>query len=321
MNTPTPSIALRRLAEDRLEEFTKVDALLKRHRTRIGRDGIECGLTSALRLEGIELPLIPRNAPYAAKLDVVHLMVDSASARRRWKGARFHLATQPALNALPEERRHEYAPRHIAQDVYVTHPLLTWAQMSRTLDREELTVLADSMMRRNHPSTHFTPDDFRELMTLLPAGQGFKGRAKCLWACEMMRENTDSSVETRMRLKLWGESIPELQGLVVNHRITVDGDEDGSGDGNGFDGRSGSRGRGGVGSTLFLDMALPELRIGIEYAGRHHAEQWSADLSRQTAIAASGWTLLSASHETMSDPARWREFVSHLTTQILRSTT
>lgn len=286
MSIITPGIAMRRLAVDRLEELGKALDLIRTY-------GIEfeCGLTSALRLACIELPRLPRGTLDINKL---HAVVEDPAKRRRWKGTRFHAIARPGLNSVPASNRRDYSPIFIVEGVHATHPLLTWAQMARFLDRDELTALADSMMRRNQSDPHFTPEDFRTLIALLP--NRFRGRSNCLWALEHMRENTDSSMETRLRLRLEQEPIPELSSLVINHKVTVNEE----------------------GAAMYLDMALPDLRIGIEYAGRHHAEQWSDDLTRQTTLTSASWELVTAHNDTLNDAAQWREFIVQLSSLILQ---
>ncbi|NEG54839.1 hypothetical protein [Bifidobacterium platyrrhinorum] len=279
MTGTTPGIAMRQLAVDRLDELGKAMDLARKHGVEF-----ECGLVSALRLAGVELPLIPRGA---LNLDRLHIVVDVPAGRRSWKGAEWHVAA-PSLLAVGSGFRREYSPMVVMEGIRMTHPLLAWAQMSRFIDETELTALADSMMRRNQSEPHFVPDDFRTLVEVLP--KRFKGRTKCLWALDHMRENTDSSMETRMRLKLEAEPLPELRSLTVNHKVAVDED----------------------GASMYLDMALPDLRIGIEYAGRHHAGQWSDDVSRQSALTAVGWEILTAHNDTLKDPLQWKEFMVRL---------
>lgn len=287
LSTPptSPGIAMRQLALNRLDELRKAMDLANNHGVTF-----ECGLISALRLHGVELPLLPRRA---LDLEKLHIVVDDPAKRRIWNGAQCHLLTKPAWRSIPQEHQREYSPTQIIEGVQATHPLLVWAQMARILDEDELTVLADSMMRRNQSDPHFTPDDFNALLEILPPR--FKGRAKCRNAMHRMRENTDSSMETRLRLRLEAEPLPELRTLQVNHKVAVNE----------------------TGASVYLDMALPDLRIGIEYAGRHHADQWSDDVSRQSALTAVGWEVLTVHNDTLKDAEQWREFLIRLTALVL----
>lgn len=286
MNTITPGIAMRQLAIDRMEELSKAMDLIHAHGVEF-----ECGLTSALRIAGVELPRLPRGS---LDITMLHLVVADPSQRRRWRGTRFHVISRPGLGGIPMASRRDYSPVSVMDGIHATHPLLAWAQMARFIDRDELTALADSMMRRNQADPHFVPEDFRTLIALLPGS--FRGRSNCLWALEHMRENTDSSMETRLRLRLEREPIPELTSLTINHKVTVNDS----------------------GAVMYLDMALPDLHIGIEYAGRHHAGQWSDDVTRQSLLTSISWELLTAHNGTMTDAGQWHEFVVQLNSLILQ---
>ena len=78
-------------------------------------------------------------------------------------------------------------------------------------------------------------------------------------ALRLMRENTDSSQETRSRIVLlrYGLPCPE-----VNYAIRLKG----------------------YSHVFFADMAYPDLKIIIEYDGRHHASRWLADSKRRVAV-------------------------------------
>lgn len=41
-----------------------------------------------------------------------------------------------------------------------------------------------------------------------------------------------------------------------------------------------------------VDLAYPAIRLGIEYDGRFHRDQWPDDIRRQNRLRAEGWTLL-----------------------------
>ena len=101
---------------------------------------------------------------------------------------------------------------------------------------------------------------------------------------------TDSPMETRLRLRLAEHGIGDL---TINHRLRLESDSI---------------------DTVFLDLAIVPLRIGIEYSGRFHASQWEDDEARRTALTAAGWRILTANHTTMSDDARFRDFLAQLRT-------
>ncbi|GAA4767543.1 hypothetical protein [Microbacterium gilvum] len=53
-----------------------------------------------------------------------------------------------------------------------------------------------------------------------------------------------------------------------------------------------------------VDLALPELRMAIEYEGDHHRDkaQWRKDLARRRRLEALGWTYVSVTQADLDDP-------------------
>lgn len=185
-----------------------------------------------------------------------------------------------------------YAPVFVEPHIYAVHPLLLWAQMAVYLTLEELVVLGDAMMRRSYYHVHVTPDDFRSLLDLLPST--FPHRKKCEKAVTLLAENTDSCMESRLRFRLTKIGFGPF---AVNYRLTL----------NTYDHK-----------TAFLDIAIPDLKIAIEYSGKFHSGQWSNDEARRTALASAGWQVLSASAETLRDPKKFKDFVLQLSATIAR---
>ena len=93
-------------------------------------------------------------------------------------------------------------------------------------------------------------------------------------ALRLMRENTDSSQETRSRIVLlrYGLPCPE-----VNYAIRLKG----------------------YSHVFFADMAYPDLKIIIEYDGRHHASRWLADSKRREALEDEGWLYIQVTAENL----------------------
>ncbi|QOL35241.1 hypothetical protein [Bifidobacterium lemurum] len=286
MSTPTTSFANRRLIELSMREE---DRLRRFHERR--RSATECCLTTALRIAMIEVPILLNTVEpdHLPRLDDqrLHLAVPAKGNRSRCKDAQYHSFQRISTASMSDERRDAYAPIKICPDITMTHPLLTWAQMAAYLNGGELIVLADSLMRRNAVQYRYGIQDFADLLDALP--QKFRRRETCEKALLYMRENTDSSMESRMRIKLINTKMPELQGLVVNHPVAISESK-----------------------TVYLDMAIPKLRIGIEYSGRHHAEQWESDEERRTALTAINWRNFTANAETMNDETKWSTFVTQL---------
>ena len=48
---------------------------------------------------------------------------------------------------------------------------------------------------------------------------------------------------------------------------------------------------------FFADMAYPDLKIIIEYDGRHHASRWLADSKRREALEDEGWLYIQVTAE------------------------
>lgn len=144
-----------------------------------------------------------------------------------------------------------------------TSPECTWVMMARVLSSAELVVLADSMMRRD-PQLKRTSIERLEtyLDRLGECPSKVWGLRACRSALRLVRENTDSSMESRVRLVLesYGLGAPE-----VNPH---------------------------TGRFMYLDMAYVDLKIAIEYDGQFHADQWEADVHRRRLLDELGWDVV-----------------------------
>lgn len=186
----------------------------------------------------------------------------------------------------------KYAPVFVEPHIFTVHPLLLWAQMAAYLTLEELVVLGDAMMRRNYYHVHVSPENFTTLLDELPST--FPHRRKCEAAAKLLAENTDSCMETRLRFRMHRAGYGPF---VVNHRLML----------NTSDGR-----------TAFLDIAIPDLKIAIEYSGKFHANNWESDEARRTALASAGWQVLSVNAETLRDRGQFKDFLLQLSMTIAR---
>ena len=242
---------------------------------------ILCCLGSALHLTLIDMPRI--NATSGPKYNEhnLHLLTSDRNWRSKFSNVSFHVFTQ--FNIMGN-----YPPITIETGICATHPLVTWAQCARYLTTTELVVLTDSLMRRSPIKYGFTLADFHGFLDDMPSG--FYSRAKCERALRLAASGTDSPMESRLRLRLAEHGIGDL---TINHRLRLGSDSI---------------------DTVFLDLAIVPLRIGIEYSGRFHASQWEDDEARRTALTAAGWRILTANHTTMSDDARFRDFLAQLRT-------
>ncbi len=168
-----------------------------------------------------------------------------------------------------------------------TSPACTWAMCASRLSLGELIVLGDSLMRRDGRLKRARREDFVSYLDMsaqwaLEHGtRVFPGYRDCRRALRLMRENTDSSRETRTRLVMmsYGLDCPD-----PNYAVRVAG-----------------------GRQLFLDMAYPRFKVCIEYDGEHHAYQWALDSGRRQLIEDAGWRYVQVTGADLGDaPSRAR---------------
>lgn len=126
----------------------------------------------------------------------------------------------------------------------------------------DLVVAGDSLAK----ATRIRPEAF------IAAAESWRGHRKglALRAAHLIRAGVDSAMETRLRLLMILAGIPEP---VVNYIVRyADG-----------------------GWSQRFDLAYPELKLIVEYDGRHHlrdAAQWRADLKRREQLEAAGWRII-----------------------------
>lgn len=225
---------------------------------------------TALELLGIEVPLLRTKEFLATE---VGTMQQNSSSRRQ-----LSLDTELLHACVPLQYRRsdlEGIKFHVWKHDYeavtgpgllrCVSPIVAWKQLAAYTSVTELTVLADSMMRRNPRLKKAIPQDFS---SALSPEERFVGKSKCAQALTMMRENTDSSQETRLRLLL------EEQGLrngIVNYEIWIDPHR-----------------------KVHVDLAFPVLHLIIEYDGKYHDDprqrKLDADLRQQ--LRDLGWTVV-----------------------------
>nr|WP_240541323.1 hypothetical protein [Bifidobacterium santillanense] len=187
-----------------------------------------------------------------------------------------------------------------------TSPACTWAMFAAHLDLGELIVLGDSMMRRDGRLRRTTVDELElyldgaEEYARREGEEGrpcrmFKGYADCRRALPVIRQGTDSSMETRTRLALmrYGLDCPR-----VNYPVSV--------------------GRGG--NTLYLDLAYPEFKICIEYDGSHHAGQWLNDVRRRQLLEDAGWKYIQVTSMDIGDAAAEADLAGRVAARIYEVT-
>lgn len=256
------SIALTELTQDKYECLQKCDDILKRTGCRP-----VWALSTALRLQSVELP---RGLRLPGKFDEQIAVVENANAKYHVKGLRLVTWRAPL----------DIVPIGMGE---CTSPACTWAMCASRLSLGELIVLGDSLMRRDGRLKRACREDFVAYLDLAETWahehgtRAFPGYRDCRRAVRVIRENTDSSQETRTRLALMSHGLdcPE-----PNYALRVAG-----------------------GRRLFLDMAYPRYKVCIEYDGGHHAYQWAFDSRRRQLIEDAGWRYVQVTGADLEDAA------------------
>lgn len=248
-------------------------------------------LPTALELLAIEKPKLPERMRFKDKMYVV---VSDALRRSHVDGVSF-IVWQGPIETVTVERR-----------FVCTSPACTWAMMSAYLSVAELAILGDSMMRRDNRLKRATFEDFIAFLKRaeeycqesVDSGQrrkAFKGIRNCYRALRPMRENSDSSFETRTRLALmrYGLPCPQVNYAIRNPHTN---------------------------KAMLLNMAYPEYSIAIEYDGGDHAGQWLADTSRRQAIQDAGWEYIQVTKLNLGDEEQEERLARRVAEAIHRAT-
>jgi hypothetical protein len=138
-------------------------------------------------------------------------------------------------------------------------------------DLVDLVALGDSLVRRKRTTPH----------GLVEAADGYVGKGSRLArrAASYVREGVDSPRESRLRMLIVLGGLPEPR---VNHILReLNGDW-----------------------AQRLDLCYPELKVIVEYDGRHHSEvraNWLHDIKRREALERQGWRLVIVTAEGLND--------------------
>lgn len=219
----------------------------------------------------VEMPLTPELLAAAAMLVVSDGVISHQSA------ARLHGAVVPdeprthvTVGHARDRRRREGLRVHVSSDLHtitrgflpVTSPAQTFCDLADELNLVDLVVCGDSLIQRGCLSIDAALDASRTK----PTGAVTLAQR----AADLLRPGVESPMESRTRLMMVLAGLPEP---VVN--MTVHGDN--------------------RAVVYRLDLSYPELRLGVEYDGRQHAEdarQWGHDLTRREWFDGRGWRLL-----------------------------
>lgn len=167
--------------------------------------------------------------------------------------------------------------------VLVTSRTRTWLDCARKMSVDELTVVADHLLRRPRPQFEARVDPYAspaELAEMLDRHKGTPGIRKARLALQQARIGADSAPETRLRIALCRAGLPEPK---LNLPTAL---------------------RPGV--LRQPDLAYPECKVAVEYEGDGHSEtaQVVRDITREEDFSSAGWILVRISRRHMEDDAR-----------------
>lgn len=185
--------------------------------------------------------------------------------------------TDPAQRRVRDGVRCHVRPEsrvRVIAGVRVSAPAQLFVELASLLTLVDLVIAGDHLVRKGQVTC-------RELIAACADLPGESGR-QARRAASLVREGVDSPMETRVRLLLVFAGIPEPR---VNLTIRdVLGDP-----------------------IRRYDLAWPEVKVIVEYDGRHHVErieQWESDLERREQIDDEDWRILVVvSSGVFKDPA------------------
>jgi len=165
----------------------------------------------------------------------------------------------------------------------ITSRTRTWLDCSRKMSIEELTVVADHLLRIPRPDFEARSEPFatrEDLADMLDRHKGTPGIQKARVALDLARVGSDSAPETRLRLELVYAGLPEAQ-LNVPTALSA-------------------------GVVREPDLAYPEQKVAVEYDGEVHSEaaQIVRDIAREEDFVRAGWLLVRISKRHMLNDAR-----------------
>jgi very-short-patch-repair endonuclease len=183
------------------------------------------------------------------------------------------LRSHPALTIYRDRLAADEVTR--VRDIACTTPLRTAFDLARQTDADEAVVAVDRLANRHR----FHPD---LLLGLYARHRGRRGVARVPRAVARANPYSGSPMETRLRLLIvaGGLPCPEVQWVVQDPATRT---------------------------AFWLDLAWPELMIGIEYDGEPHTEapRVLRDIARSTRLLGLGWRVYRYTKlDVRRDPAR-----------------
>lgn len=147
-----------------------------------------------------------------------------------------------------------------------------WCELAAQVRIEDLVAAGDRYLWRKDP---FGP--LEALTTAVAHHPGRRGKRNLDRALELLSDRADSPQESRLRVMLIDGGVT---GLEVNHPVRI-------------------RGR-----QFFIDLAIPDRKIAIEYLGEHHGtgDFWRRDAWRRSQLESEGWIVVELVSEDLADP-------------------
>ena len=148
-----------------------------------------------------------------------------------------------------------------------------WCELAAVVRIEDLVAAGDRFIWRMDPIGALS-----ELIAAVEHHPGRRGKRNLDRALGLLSDRADSPQESRLRVMLIDGGVT---GLEVNYPVTI-------------------RGR-----QFFIDLAIPERKIAIEYLGEHHgsAEFWRKDAWRRSQLQSAGWIVIEVVSEDLAHPA------------------
>lgn len=162
------------------------------------------------------------------------------------------------------------ADRQAIDGVPVTSPARTWLDLAALLPLDDLVAAADHFVcsqSRSFGHNRAALCSLEDLRSQVERNPGIRGRRNARLALELARVGADSVPETKLRLAVGRQGLPEPE-----LRFVVQ-------DSSGWE-------------LAWPDLAFPRYKVAVNYDGGHHltAEQKESDIRRDESIAAIGWT-------------------------------
>lgn len=201
---------------------------------------------------------------------------------------RIHISRPDAM-AIPRRRGvaghvGQFFPDEVVSldGVLITSRARTWLDCSRKMSIDELTVVADHLVRIPRPEFEGRTEPhatLEELADMLDRHKGTPGIRKARLALEQSRVGADSAPETRLRLALEKAGLPDPNLNVPTELHN--------------------------GVVRQPDLSYAEYKVAVEYEGEGHSEaaQIIRDIAREEDFVAAGWTLVRISKRHMLNDA------------------